>query len=151
VPPYFPYILALFAYIALAGFILIAAAGLAVFPKTRPFSKKLAAGMCGSFPGVFLFQILATPAVALMLLAMFASAAVVDPGGTAQAVVIVGFAVLMFGIFCFASSLGFYTGFRVAWEIAAGRSPREFFDKDRLVGPIARFLRRRIPPLRKIL
>lgn len=150
-PAYFPYILALCAYVALAACVLMLAACLAVAPQTRSIAKKLAAGICGSFPGVFLFQILTAPVVALILVLMFASAAAVRSGGTAQGVVIIGFGFLMFCIFGIASLAGFYTGFRVAWEFAAGRSPREFLNKDRLIGPFIRLLFRRVPLVHRIL
>ncbi len=150
-PPTFPYILALFAYVALAGCGLTVAAALAVVPKTRRVAKKLAAGIFGSFPGVFLFQILAAPAVAMLLLLMFASAAAVSPGGMVQGVLIVGFAFLMFCLFGLASVAGFYTGFRAAWELASGRSPREFLTRDRLIGPFVRCVSRRVPLVRRVL
>ena len=149
-PPTFLFILALFAYAALAGCVLIVAAALAVVPKTRGVAKKLAAGIFGSFPGVFLFQVLAAPAVVLLLLLMFVSAAVVKPGGTAQGLVIVGFALVIFCLCGLASVAGFYTGFRAAWEFAAGRSPREFFTRDRLIGPVVRLVSR-IPLVRRVL
>jgi len=150
-PPYFPYILALFAYVALGGCVLIVAAFLAIAPQTRSIAKKLAAGICGSFPGVFLFQILAAPVVLFILVLMFAGAASVRPGGAAQGILIVTFALLMFFVFGIASLAGFYTGFRLAWEFAAGRSPREFLNKDRMAGPFVRFLRRRVSLVRRIL
>src|SRR5436190_23653671 len=107
-PPYFPYILALSVYAALAGCVLMIAAGLAIPRQTRSFAKRLAAGICGSFPGVFLFQILAAPVVVLALLLMFVTHAVVHPVGSWEGVMIVGFALLMFGIVGIASLAGFY-------------------------------------------
>ncbi len=40
--------------------------------KVTSLAKKIAAGMAGSFPGVFLFQLISAPLFGLILLAIFA-------------------------------------------------------------------------------
>jgi hypothetical protein len=150
-PPYFPYILALFAYIAFAACVLLVAALLAIPHQTRSFAKRLAASMIGSFPGVFLFQMLAFPFVLVVLLMLFVTYAVFHPSDGWQGFIIVGFGLLMFCIFGVASLVGFYAGWRVAWEFAAGRSIRDFLGADRLLGPFVRLARRRLPLVGKFL
>jgi len=73
------------------------------------------------------------------------SFAVFHPTGSWEGILIAGFALLMFGIVAVASLVGFYAGFRMAWEFAAGRSVRQFLGADRLLGPFVRLLRRRVP------
>ena len=56
-PPTFVYIIALMAYLAVACAVWGGTLVLAIFKPTRTSAKKIAAGMAGSFPGVFLFQL----------------------------------------------------------------------------------------------
>jgi len=140
-PPTFAYIMALMLYIAAACVVWIVAIGLAFSPRTRTLAKKIAAGMAGSFPGVFLFQLISAPLFALMLLAVFAMSHFFRPPD----VIIIFLALFIIAIPAVASLLGFYTGWRVAWELAAGRSAREFLRTDRILAPVVSFLRRRLP------
>lgn len=150
-PPTFVYIMALIGYFAVACAVWFVAVVLAIPQRTRSLAKRLAAGMAGSFPGVFLFQFLAAPLVALVLLLMGGIFWLFHPGDTGSAVLIVVLALLTLGIVAAASLLGFYAGWRAAWEFAAGRSPRTFFGTDRLLGPSVRYLRRRLPFLQGVL
>ncbi len=150
-PPYFPYLTALTGYVALSVCALAIAAVLAVVPPTRSFAKKLAAGVCGSFPGVFLFQVLVVPIVMLLLLLVMAISAILPQGGNAQGVVVVGLAFLIFFIFAGASLAGFYTGFWLAWDFAAGRPPRDLLKNDTVIGPVVRLVGRHISLVRRIL
>jgi hypothetical protein len=140
-PPTFAYIMALMLYIAAACVVWIVAIGLAFSPRTRTLGKKIAAGMAGSFPGVFLFQLISVPLFGLMLLAIVGMSHFFRPPD----VIIIILALFIIAIPAVASLLGFYTGWRVAWELAAGRSAREFLRTDRILAPVVSFLRRRLP------
>jgi len=146
-PPTFAYILALMVYIAAACGVWIVAIVLAFSPRTRTLAKKIAAGMAGAFPGVFLFQLVAAPLLVALLLAIAGISHFFHPP---DAIFIV-LALSVISIPAGASLLGFYTGWRIAWELAAGRSAREFLHTDRVLGPIIRFLRRRLPCLERVL
>ena len=67
-PPYFVYVMALMVYIAIACAVWFVAVVLAFPRRTREFARRIAAGMAGSFPGVFLFQFIAAPLAGLFLL-----------------------------------------------------------------------------------
>jgi hypothetical protein len=146
-PPTFAYILALMVYIGAACVVWGVAIVLAFPQRTRALAKKIAAGMAGSFPGVFLFQLISVPLLAVILLTIAGISHFFRPP---DAVIIV-LALVIISIPTAASLLGFYTGWRVAWELAAGRSAREFLQTDRVLGPVVRFLRRRLPFLGALL
>ena len=146
-PPTFAYILALMVYIAAACAVWIVAIVLAFSPRTRALAKKIAAAMAGSFPGVFLLQLVSAPLLAVILLTIAGISHFFRPPD----VIIIVLALFIISIPAVASLLGFYTGWRVAWELAAGRSAREFLQTDRVLGPIVRFLRRRLPFLERVL
>jgi hypothetical protein len=139
--------LALAAYITVACAVWGLALVLSFSARTRVLGKKIAAGMAGSFPGVFLFQILSAPFLGLVLLTVGGISHFVRPPDG----VIVLLALFIVSIPAVASLLGFYTGWRVAWELAAGRSVRAFLQTDRILGPAVRFLRRRLPFLARVL
>jgi hypothetical protein len=92
--------------------------------------------MLGSFPGVFLFQMLSGPKIVEVVVVGSGLTSLSDPSevplGTALGL---GFIILVH--FAVASLLGFYIGWRVAWEIAAGRSVRELVTSGRLVRPLS--------------
>lgn len=142
-PPYFPYIMAMMAYIAIACAVWFVAVVLAFPRRTRALAKKIAAGMAGSFPGVILFQLISAPLFGLNLLLIFGISHFFRPAD----VIIIFLALFIIAIPAVASLLGFYTGWRVAWELAAGRSAREFLRTDRILAPVVSFLRRRVPIL----
>jgi hypothetical protein len=146
-PPTFAYILALMAYIAVACVVWSMAIVLAFPRRTRTLAKKIAAGMAGSFPGVFLFQLLSAPFLALVLLTIGGISHFFRPPD----IIIIALVLFIVSIPTVASVLGFYTGWRVAWELAAGRSARKFLEADRILGPAVRFLRKRMPFLARVL
>ncbi len=146
-PPAFVYIHLLILYVAVACVVWIVAAVLAIPHRTRMLAKKIAVGMAGSFPGVFIFQLLSAPLLALVLLIV----GVLSRLFRTPDVLIIVFALCILSVPAVASLLGFYAGWRVAWELAAGRSAREFLAKDRAVGPLLRFLRRGLPFLGRVL
>ncbi|HEY2330109.1 MAG TPA: hypothetical protein VGI63_09900 [Verrucomicrobiae bacterium] len=135
------------AYIAAACAVWLVAIILAIPQRTRTLAKKIAAGMAGSFPGVFLFQLLAAPPFVLFLLVIAGISHFFRPPD----ILIIFLALFIISIPAIASLLGFYAGWRVAWELAAGRSAREFLVTDRVLGPVVRFLRRRLPFLERVL
>ena len=150
-PPTFLYILALMVYFVAACAVWTVAVILAFSHRRRALAKKIAAGMAGSFPGVFLFQLITAPLVALILLTVAGISHLGQPPDIIIAVIAPLVVLFIIGIPVVASLLGFYTGWRVAWELAAGRSARELLQTDRVLGPIARFLRRRLPFLERVL
>lgn len=150
-PPYFVYVLALTLYLMVACGVWFGAVVLAFPRRTRAFARKMAAGMAGSFPGVFLFQMISAPLVALFLLVFAVIFAVFRPAGDGETACFIGLFFAMVGWVAAASLLGFYTGWRIAWELAAGRSVRAFLTTDQVLGPFVRFLRRRSSFLKRIL
>jgi hypothetical protein len=145
--------MALMAYIAIACAVWLVAVVLAFPRRTRDLAKRIAAGMAGSFPGVFLFQLLSVPLFALYFLLIWCIAWLIPPrdGSITSDSLIVTLIFISFGIMAIMSLLGFYTGWRVAWELAAGRSARAFLVADRVLGPAVRFLRKRLPFLERVL
>ena len=146
-PPTFAYAVALAAYVALACVVWSVAIILAIPRGTRPVAKRIAAGMAGSFPGVLLFQLVSAPLAALILLSSGLVMAVTQRGGWVDAVLI-GLGVIALGVVALASVVGFYTGWRTAWEWASGRSAREFLINHSVIGlglRRARRFRSRLP------
>jgi hypothetical protein len=123
------------------------ATALAFSPRTRPLAKKIAAGMAGSFPGVFCFQLLSAPLIALFLLIIGGISHLFIPPD----VLILVLLFFLISIPVVASLVGFYGGWRIGWELAAGRSARAFLESDRMLGPMLRFLRKRLPFLQRVL
>ena len=143
--------MALMLYIAAACVVWFVAVLLAIPRRTRALAKRIAAGMAGSFPGVFLFQVISAPMVALFLLMFAAIFAVFRPTGSWEVACFTGLFLGTVGLVAAASLLGFYAGWRIAWELAAGRSARTFLSADPVIGPIVRFLTRRLPFLERVL
>src|SRR5947208_3398000 len=134
------YMLALGAYVAFACLVWCVCLVLPFSSRTRTLGFRIAAAMLGSFPGVFLFQMLSVPkigAIALLGLGLVSS---IGPSEFALGIG-VGLGLTMFANFAIASTLGFYVGWRLAWEIASGRSVRELITSGRLVRPIPGGLR----------
>ncbi len=146
-PPTFVYAMALMAYIAVACFVWSVAVLLAVPRATRSFALRVAAGMAGSFPGVFVFQVLSAPIVALMLLASGLIMSVTARGWWIDAALI-GVGLITLVLFAVASLAGFYVGWRAGWEVAAGRSARDFLRGQGILGVFFRALGKWVPALR---
>ena len=146
-PPTFAYAMALTAYIALACVVWGLSILLAGPRATRPVALRVAAAMAGSFPGVFLFQALSAPIVALILLSSGFVMSATARGGWIDAVLI-GLGVIALGVFAVASLAGFYAGWRAGWEIAAGRSARAYLLGHGILGVIFRVLGRWMPAFR---
>jgi hypothetical protein len=150
-PPYFAYAFALICYLAAACVVWAVAALLVISSRTRQFAKQVAVGMAGSFPGVFLFQVLAAPVVLVTLLLFSAAFYLFKPAGVWEVVCIVGLLLSTVGVIAVASVLGFYAGWRVAWEIAASRSPRMFILNYPFVGRVVQRLCIRFPAINRLL
>jgi hypothetical protein len=125
-PPTFPYFLALGFYVTAAfavwGFCVI----LAFIPSSRYLAKRVALGMFCSFPGVFSFQLLVAPIVAVVLLLFGVLIHLLSPSGSWEAACFVALALVCFLLVAAASCLGFWVGWRVGWEFASGRSVRTY-------------------------
>jgi hypothetical protein len=123
-PPTFVYFLALSAYLCFGAVALALAAALAVVPAARVMAKRLAGGVIGSYPGVFLFQALSLPVLmALGLLIWLLNRAFQSDTVVAAAVGLTE-AMLILGVFAAASLAGFVTGWSVGAEVATGMSIR---------------------------
>ena len=149
--PMVAYVTALFIYVAFALVVWGVAIVLAISPHTRKLAKQIAAGMAGSFPGVFIFQLLSASLAVLILLLIAGVLRFCGGGFNFVGVYIVWF--LFFAILFPASMflIGFCVGWRIAWKWASGLSIRECFERDEVMGPLLRVLRRRLPFLDKVL
>jgi hypothetical protein len=140
----FAYFLALGVWIFVAGFVWLAAGLMCLSARTRHLSWPLCVAMAGTFPFVFVYQLIGLLFVECILLAAFAFWRILEPGGattTNNPFVIVVFigAILSSGSLFLAISLaGFYEGWRTGWACANGRAIRQVMAE----GPTAKLLRR---------
>ncbi|MBN8246849.1 MAG: hypothetical protein J0L84_05330 [Verrucomicrobia bacterium] len=112
------YLAAWFLYLMVAMGVWIACCILALHSRTRPLAVRLAVGMAGSFPGVFLAQMVTGPPIIVMvILGMVMGGLLKDDGGVA-----IGCALIGMVVFASASLVGFCTGWALAWRVASGRS-----------------------------
>jgi hypothetical protein len=125
------------------------AAGVMLFaPRTRPTARSLALAMAGTFPGVFLFQLLAAPVVITILLGMHVFWKTLEPGlstKTENPLVIVGSIIgmyLVLGIMAGMSLAGFCEGWRIGWAWAKGRRFRDVVEEGLLARLAKRFMQR---------
>lgn len=133
------YLTAFWLYLMVATAVWIASGLLVLHSRTRPFAGPLAAGMAGSFPGVFLAHLVTGPPILVMvLLGMVLSGLRQDDGNIA-----IGCALTGMAIFAAASLVGFCTGWRIAWKWASGRSLLEAVASDPWFGAGVRWLLRR--------
>jgi hypothetical protein len=136
--PAIPYLLALAMHIALALLVWLAALMIAILPENRLLAKQIAIGMMGSFPGVFLFQLLCIPVLAIVLIGLNVASWFARP----HDIIIVISVIVLMGLPLIASIRGFCFGWRIASEWALGRSPMRTINSDWLLGPISRILRK---------
>ena len=124
-PPTFLYAMALVLWVMFACFVWLVAALMALAPRTRPLAWPTALAMAATFPGVFLFQAVAAPLIALIVLPFV----LWDFEGTTTNpfVVAIGIAAVLpiFVIMAAMSLLGFTEGWRVGWRVAEGQSLRD--------------------------
>jgi hypothetical protein len=150
-PPYFVYLLALTTYCAVACAVWVIAAVLTIPQRTRPLGKKIAFSMAGSFPGVFLFQLLAAPLAGFILVSIGGIIWIIQPTDSAETVLFVLLLLGTVGLIAVASLLGFYAGWRIVWEWTAGRPVQTFLLKDPVLGPVIRFLLTKFPIVESVL
>jgi hypothetical protein len=146
VPPTFLYLMAFMIWVPLAVLVWLVAGLMLFAPRTRPVGRSLALAMAGTFPGVFLFQLLAAPVVIVILLAMHVLWKAGEPGASAATdhpVVIAGSIVgafLAFGIVLGASVAGFCEGWRVGWTCGKGRGLRDAVEDGLFARVVRRFM-----------
>jgi hypothetical protein len=129
-------------WLGVSGLVWLIAIFLAIFRDTRPLAGSLSLAMAATFPGVWLFQIVAAPfAVGILLLAgtVWRLLEPSQPETTESPIVIGAFlaailtdCVLILGM----SAVGFYEGWRTGWLCAKGRPWREAIGE----GPTARLI-----------
>ena len=145
-PPTFLYFVAFMIWVPLALVVWCAAGVMFFSRRTRATARSLALAMAGTFPGVFLFQLLAAPVVITILLAMHVFWKTLEPGvatKTENPLVICASIVGMFfalGITAGMSLAGFCEGWRLGWGWAKGRRFRDVVEE----GHLARFVKRLI-------
>jgi len=119
-----------------------AAACLFIVPQTRSLARSLSLAMAGTFPGVFIFQLVAAPVAFAVLLVAWLVWRLIEPGNatTTENPIVIGtsIAVILIDLLIVGgmSLLGFYEGWRAAWLISKGRRWRAAIEQ----GPSARIL-----------
>ena len=129
-PPTFLYLLFLGLWVLMAVAVWIVAAVLFLLPRQRQTGRQLAAAMAGTFPGVLIYQLLATPIVVAVLGAAWFLWRTLEPGSatvTSNPLVIMAWIVsagLAFVVVVTMSLTGFWEGWRVGWAFGAGKDVR---------------------------
>jgi hypothetical protein len=147
----FAYAMCLALYFCGACLVWLAALVLAIDPRRRPLAKRISVAMLCSFPGVFVFQILAAPGLAVLLVA---GGWVLSHLPESSPLYVAGVPVVVYGTVggaLFASILGFVVGWSAGWCLASGQPVKEFIRTNRVTGPLARFARNRLPFLARFL
>jgi hypothetical protein len=130
-PPTFPYFLAIIVWIPATVLLWMVAGILALFKKTRLFAKSITLSMAGTFPGVFVFQLLVLPIVAIFLFAAIGIEKTYrvgfnsDPSNNIKAAIGVPLFLIIFFLMLGASVIGFYDGWRIGWRMGQGKRFRE--------------------------
>jgi hypothetical protein len=101
-----------------------------IAPRTRSSAWPTSLAMAATFPFVFAYQIMASPAVIVMLLVVAALNRVLEPAvSSTENPVIIGAAILgvlgSVAVVLVASVVGFFDGWRAGWRLARGRSIKE--------------------------
>jgi hypothetical protein len=140
--PAFVYLFAFGVWLFAACLVWLASGVMSLLRGTRSTARCLGLAMAGTFPVVFLYQAVAAPIALVILSAVALFRKVVEPGGSAQTTSPVVIGVTLTGAFAaFAvvlgmSLLGFHEGWRIGWEVGAGRRLGEAIDR----GASTRFL-----------
>jgi hypothetical protein len=117
----FAYLAALLTYVCIAGLGLVFCLALALSPSHRQSAKQIAGGVIGSFPGVFLFQAVSAPLVAVAVLLFLGMHQVTgELSGASQAIVVVLALLSTLGLFAAASVARFLVGWGVGYRVASG-------------------------------
>ncbi len=135
-PPWFPYMMALSAYIAAAAVVWSICVLLALLPPTRRLARRLAMSMLASFPGVFLFQVVAFPLCLALVLLVAAVYWLLGPDSLVADRLMVPALLSSMILFAAASLCGFYAGWSVAWRVSGGADLGSTLRTHRLVGEI---------------
>lgn len=135
----YSYLFAMTAYLAVACAVWMLALLLSLFPATRAFAKRSAAGVAGSFPGLLLSQLLCAPVVGGVLL-LFKDVIGLERLSDAGRDAVAFSAVIVPAL---AAGWSFVAGWRAAWAWAAGRSWRLSLETDWVFGPLLRRSARR--------
>jgi hypothetical protein len=142
VPPTFLYLFALAIWLFLAAVVWLMAGLMMVTARTRMFSRPLCFAMAGTFPFVFVYQLIAAPIVAALLAAAIGFWKILEHGGSANTEnpLVIGTSIIAaitsFGVILVMSLAGFYEGWRVGWAFANGRRVRDVFNE----GPTVKLL-----------
>jgi hypothetical protein len=135
-PSWFPYLMALSAYIAVAAAVWGVCALLALLPPTRRFARRVALSLLASFPGVLLFQIAAFPFCLALLLLCAALFWLLGPDSHLADQLSVPVLLSIIGLFALASLGGFYAGWSVAWTVSGGADLASTLRTHPLIGGI---------------
>jgi hypothetical protein len=135
-PPWLPYMMALSAYVAAAGVVWAFCVLLALLAPTRRLARRLAMSMLASFPGVFLFQVLAFPLCLALLLLAVAVFRLLGPDSYVADRLAVPALFSSMILFAAASLCGFYAGWSVAWRVSGGAELGSTLRTHPLVGEI---------------
>lgn len=137
------YISALMIYVSFALIGLVGCLAFALSATYRQTAKRIAWGIVGSFPGVFLFQGLSVPFVALTLFLFLGLNQLTSDLSGASLIVFAVFGLLStFGVFAAASIAGFLVGWRVGYQVASGLSFRAALETSRILSYLLRIVGR---------
>ena len=127
------YLMALAVWIFVAC-VMWCAAGLIYFvPRVRPMAWPMSLATAATFPFVFAYQLMVTPAILMMMLVAFALWGILDPVSTVTNPAVAGgfvIATVASAIVMLAASVaGFADGWRTGWGLARGRPISEMFSQ----------------------
>ena len=123
------YLTALAVWICAACMTWCAAGLMFLIPRTRPMAWPMSLAVVATFPFVLAYQLMATPAVLIVLLTALALWRVLEPTSTVtNPVVIGGFVIAVIvsaNVILAASIAGFADGWRTGWGLARGQPIKE--------------------------
>jgi hypothetical protein len=133
-------------WLFLACLVWLLAGVMALNRATRRKGLALALAMAATFPSVFLFQAVAAPLIAAMVVGVAWLSGILDPTSTVTHVttnglviaMTIGTALLAFVTMLAASIIGFFEGWLLGWGCAHGERFRDVIKR----GPTARLLQR---------
>jgi hypothetical protein len=130
-PPTFVYLMALTISVCFACLVWLAVGLMALIKRNRALSRRLSLAMLATFPFVFVYQVIAAPVVAGVLLIAWAFWKILEPGSSTMTenplvvVISLGTAFLAISMMLGMSLAGFYEGWCTGWAYGSGRSLRE--------------------------
>ena len=137
-PPVFGYAMILLTYVMAGAVGLAVCLVLAIFPPLRTGARRTAGGIIGSFPGVFLFQILTLPFLALVLFVLWCVLQVFGHlDGIAQEIWIAVIMTLTLGVSVATSILGFVMGWGIGARVATGIPVQDALKSSRILKWVA--------------